>query len=510
MWNQAYTEDQLKGFRGFFAAVSKHCKKLSGDLPVTVSPFFNPGLLGADAFAETYGRFLRSGRDTAGIDIVMLQDSVGANSVVWESHSLMHDYYYFFLSYARINYDNAVWNKQGVNLNFLDEFYNDLCREVSERTGRAANEVAYRDKRSLKMGEPWDHALVEGLQKSRVLLPLISPHYLRSDNCGRELEFFERRMSKYLADGGAQQSHRIIPLFWQNPDISLKNIPSDLDRYLRGFEFTQHGMPESYPAVALWQISKLRNGNDYERLCMALADRIVELADNFESLPRLPEQEGFGELVSLYRRLEDEAAEQSVHNGPDGVNVVYLVGNRGEMKCVTEKGVEADGYPEDPQDWVPFPQAPGAHVKMLTEEGANAAGMENHRHFSLPSNLLQLVEAAKKRNSPVLLVLDRYVVLLPKMLERLGEYTTRHFDHCGLVTAGGSEVPFNEVQGVFSFRCVSGYPHHMWEVPADREEYVSSVASVLGGIRKYLVGQGPTSVTLSSAPVPGLSGPSRD
>jgi hypothetical protein len=136
--------------------------------------------------------------------------------------------------------------------------------------------------------------------------------------------------------------------------------------------------------------------------------------------------------------------------------------------------------------------------------------MTNHRHFSFPSNLLQLVEAAKKRNSPVLLVLDRCVVWLPKVTERLGEYAARHFEHCGLVTAGGSEVPADEVQGVFTFRFVNGYPHHMWEVPAGREEYVSSVAAVLGGIRKYLVGHGPTAVTLSSAPVPGLSGPSRD
>lgn len=84
MWNQEYTEEQLRDFRGFFAAVSKRCKELSGGLPVAVSPFFNPDLLDAGAFAETYGRFLKSGADTAGIDIVMLQDSVGAKSITYD------------------------------------------------------------------------------------------------------------------------------------------------------------------------------------------------------------------------------------------------------------------------------------------------------------------------------------------------------------------------------------------------------------------------------------------
>lgn len=422
----------------------------------------------------------------------------------------MHDYYYFFLSYAHTNYENAVCVKPGEHFNFLDEFYNELCREVSERTGRAADAVAYRDKRRLKMGEPWDRSLVEGLQKSRVLISLISPHYLQNDNCGRELEFFDRRLKKYMADGGTQQHHRIIPLFWQNPEISLKNIPSGVDKFLRGFEFTQQGMPRSYPAVGLWQISKLRNGTDYEQLCMALADRIVELADTFDPLPELPEQGDFSGLVSIYQRLEREAAEDSVHNGPDGVNVIYLVSTHAAMKRVTAKGVDASRYPDDPMEWEPFPQAPGARVKILTEEGANAVGLTNHRHFSLPDNLLQLVKAAEKRNSPVLLVLDRYILWLPKVVEKLRDYTGRHFGHCGLVTAGGEEVSFDDVERVFTFRCGAGYRHHVWDVPPDRGTYVASVASVLGGIKRYFVEHGRTTVPLTGSPIPGLSGPTKD
>jgi hypothetical protein len=94
MWNEAYTDDQLKGFRSFFAAVSASCKKLSGGLPVAVSPFFNPKILSAEAFAETYGRFLKSGHETAGIDIVMLQDSVGAKEIAYDDIPAVAGGYY--------------------------------------------------------------------------------------------------------------------------------------------------------------------------------------------------------------------------------------------------------------------------------------------------------------------------------------------------------------------------------------------------------------------------------
>jgi hypothetical protein len=80
MWNQPYSEEQITGFRTYFSEISKKCKTLAPDKSIAVSPFLNPATnyLNAKDFAAKYSKFLKSGDDKAGIDIVMLQDSVGA------------------------------------------------------------------------------------------------------------------------------------------------------------------------------------------------------------------------------------------------------------------------------------------------------------------------------------------------------------------------------------------------------------------------------------------------
>jgi hypothetical protein len=87
MWNRNYTDDEIRNLREiYYAPVSKHCKKLSSDLPVAVAPFFNPSedylkeekpSENAEKFAASYARFLEGAK----IDIVMLQDHVGAVNV---------------------------------------------------------------------------------------------------------------------------------------------------------------------------------------------------------------------------------------------------------------------------------------------------------------------------------------------------------------------------------------------------------------------------------------------
>ena len=41
----------------------------------------------------------------------------------------------FFFSYNSTNRDNASWERFGEKGNFLDEFYQDLCKNVSDLTG---------------------------------------------------------------------------------------------------------------------------------------------------------------------------------------------------------------------------------------------------------------------------------------------------------------------------------------------------------------------------------------
>jgi hypothetical protein len=79
-WTAAYSEDEITRLRTFYRRVSDRCKELSGSLPVAISPFINAERPPAEKVGQIYGRLL----ENAGIDIVMLQDSVGAQG--WDAN----------------------------------------------------------------------------------------------------------------------------------------------------------------------------------------------------------------------------------------------------------------------------------------------------------------------------------------------------------------------------------------------------------------------------------------
>lgn len=83
IWNIAWEPAQNERMRTFFREVSDYCKGLGrNNKPVAISPYFNPevGASEEDEVAGIYTLFLK-GSDSvkgAGVDILMLQDGVGA------------------------------------------------------------------------------------------------------------------------------------------------------------------------------------------------------------------------------------------------------------------------------------------------------------------------------------------------------------------------------------------------------------------------------------------------
>lgn len=423
----------------------------------------------------------------------------------------MPDGYSFFFSYATANHANAKWVLRGTTGNHLDEFFDALEREVSDVAGpRPAFEI-YRDRERIKVGEYWGLDLVAGLQKSRVLLALISPHYLESQNCGRELGFFYRRLRQFAqaAGGGAVPPARILPVFWEDVEVCFRWANSRVKEFLKAINFKQEGLPENYPAVGLSQICKLRPGTDYEKFLRTLATRIVDLVDAPEVLPELqPSGLGdFSDLKSLITELEDEAVDDVILAGPGSANVVYLVGTQAEMDAVGY--ARADRYGVKREEWRPFMQAPGATVELMTNEGSNQAGLTAApRHLELPPNVKALIEKARQKNSPVLLVYDPNALEVAQVVKALDGYRDVNYPEiCGLVTAGDGAVPEAMLEQVFGTKRLPGYPLHRWDVPRGRDAFVASVAEVLNGMKQQLMAVGDTVTPFASAVVPGIPVP---
>jgi hypothetical protein len=418
----------------------------------------------------------------------------------------MPDYYYFFFSYARLSHGTAKGNL-GNTCNYLDEFFDALCRKVSALSGQPLDAVAYRDKSALKASEFWDPSLVEGLQKSRVLLSVLSPHYLKSQYCRRELAFFHKRFGEHVRQSGdASQAHRILPLFWQDMMHCDKHAGPYLKEFLKSLSYSQPGIPEDYHLMGVEQMCRLgRHKDAVEDLCHSLAMRIVEIAEDLPPMPPLPSPLSLGSLENIEELLAREGAHHTIFSGPTGANVVYFVGTRAQM--ATSGTVPSNSYADVREKWCPFSHSGGETVEILTREGAQQAGLSGLNNLGLPESLTPLLDKAKEKNSPLLFVLDRPALAVREIRERMSEYDSTNYGNCGLVTVGGGATD-TMVKEVFKYKCAPNYLHHVWKIPNGRQEYVDSVASVLSGIQRQLMSQGKSDTTFGRSDVPGLSAPS--
>jgi hypothetical protein len=68
-----YTPQMIGSLCAFFKGLGDHCRALSGEKPVSISPAMS-GLVAPDLFERTYTSLLRG----SGIDVVIFQDGVGA------------------------------------------------------------------------------------------------------------------------------------------------------------------------------------------------------------------------------------------------------------------------------------------------------------------------------------------------------------------------------------------------------------------------------------------------
>ena len=211
--------------------------------------------------------------------------------------------YKFFFSYARNDYESSkrtiITNDGSRTVNYLEIFFEEVSKEVSSLTGENPDKVVYCDIERLKISDYWNKQLVEGLQNSSVLLAIISPAYLKSWNCGREVQFFIKRSNRLRLLSGQQQSHQIIPVFWEDASVCFRGLDKNVSKFLKEFQWSQTGMPENYPSVGIGKMYKLMSLRECAQVVAQIAKRIVEIAAMRPELPQLGEDD-FSEMPSAW------------------------------------------------------------------------------------------------------------------------------------------------------------------------------------------------------------------
>ena len=119
--------------------------------------------------------------------------------------------YWFFFSHATTDTTGGPWVKK---------FYEELAQHVRMFAALKADipvdHIGFFAGESIYVGNDWPHALAEGLQKSKVLVCLLSPSYVCSLYCGRELHIFQARWKAHAAkqSENVPRPPVILPVQW--------------------------------------------------------------------------------------------------------------------------------------------------------------------------------------------------------------------------------------------------------------------------------------------------------
>jgi hypothetical protein len=383
----------------------------------------------------------------------------------------------------------------------LDQFFKALCNRVALQAGSNIEEVGYRDCNRLTLASFWGRELVTALQQSRVLIAVISPHYLKSLPCGREVEFFSQRFG-LLGPLPHEQPHRIVPVFWVEKNLCVQHMRPTVERFLHDLHQRQAGMPQEYPHTGLETFYFLGEQQCCNQMLHVLATAINRLSD-LPPLPLLAGNHDFSALPSFFLR-GDAAPKPQVGSGPTSTNVIYAVATRNE--AANRSLVNPDAYAVERDQWRPFADAPGATIDMATKEGLNASGQSELEYYNLglPDDVADRLRMAKSANSPLLFVMDRSSLHVPEVSAPLQIYDQLDYPNVGLVTAGGSEADEKLPDYILPTKFRTRRQHHLWTVPSTRHRYVQDVSDVVGGLRRSLQQTGPTAITLAASTLPGL------
>ncbi|MDX3640649.1 TIR-like protein FxsC [Streptomyces sp. MB09-02B] len=177
---------------------------------------------------------------------------------------------YFFLSYAHTPPQGAA---DGDPDHWVHTLFKDLCADVLALTAHPPGAPVGFVDREMRSGEGWPDRLSENIARCRVFVPLYSPRYFSSENCGREWFAFSERIRE-ARNAGYGDIPAIVPVLWTGMD--LEGLPESA----RHLQIAHSGFGERYSSHGIYGLIKLRRLRDeYEEIVFGLAQRIVQVAE---------------------------------------------------------------------------------------------------------------------------------------------------------------------------------------------------------------------------------------
>jgi FxsC-like protein len=306
---------------------------------------------------------------------------------------------YFFLSYAHTPRNDAGDTDPNI---WVKKLYDGLCAHIMQMTDLPRGARAGFLDQGMAVGTRWTDELSENLARCKVFVPLYSPRYFLSEQCGREWWAFSQRQISYWARGGPSREHAIIPALWVPVE------PEELPLAAKELQFNHVSFGQDYAEEGFYGLTKLRYLRDeYDRAVYQLAKQIVRVARQTE----LHEGQIYAEYESL-----PSAFGASWH--PPEFDISVLACTRTDLPAGREPGY----YGHLPRHWNPYHPA---SARPLAEHAADLVRTMDYKVNvgDFEADVERMLHPGPPR-APGLLLVDRWALNSARgreLLERLGE-----------------------------------------------------------------------------------------
>lgn len=306
---------------------------------------------------------------------------------------------YFFLSYAHTPVSDG--SRGGDPDRLVDRLYEDLCDHVMQLTDIPRGAAGFMDRR-MNPGEGWSGSLSDALSRCRVFVPLYSPRYFRSVQCGKEWYTFSQRAS-YHRDSNGSRGEGVVPVLWV--PVPAETMPGPAER----LQFNHADFGTEYANEGLYGLSRLSYLRaEYDRVVYRLAQRIVGM--------------GRDTVIAPGRHTDYREVPSAFGNGggPRHLRVVVLACSHGDGRA--DRCGEC--YGSTALDWNPYhPQS----VRSLVAHTRDLAGNLDYRvKVGAFEDEIERILASDAPASPEVLLVDRWTLADERYRDALKRFDTRY------------------------------------------------------------------------------------
>lgn len=412
--------------------------------------------------------------------------------------------YYTFISYTGSDYSP-----------YMQLFFDDLLAELNGRRVLLADEqMTFFDQEALARGEEWDESLKAALQASKILVPLYSPHYFSSADCGREWRVFQQRREHFVsAAERAGERVRVPPIIKPIMWIPFREgtaVPPDVDRAINVTQYsTGDRLDVSNKEGLNYVIKKFGNKHPaYVDYVKNLAVEILDAADEY-MVPAVAHLPPWEEITSAFHPESPDPSEpQTIRPiiGPDHIRFIFVAADPASFGTRRSP----DPYWERGRgDWKPFPPYKSENrifriVQQIVLD--DPLGFTSDEiPFQNDLDLRAEVEKAWRQGQLVILLVDGWTIhwdaKSQKMLEGFDHDNVRgHFYYnCSVIVPWNAEDDDTEIRraeieqtikDTFQFRTnILRNPIYYRDSIRTREELRDALREILTLIRAEIRGK---------------------